>query len=294
MQDSLPLNDASSGTFSIIDPTNTVAIPFIEDFTMTAFPANGWQLVNPDNNTTWAYQTGGTVSNAPGSTGKSLRFRNKPTGISTLVSGQMDYAITPFYNFTNQGTPLFMTMYHAYAKYNAANDSLIVAYSTDCGTTWKTLKGFSADDLALNSGGNTTSNTSFVPSADSMWVKDTISIDAVAGMQGVQFAFINKTDLGNSLFIDEININNNPVGIRNISENNSVTIFPNPASDEVNINFGKQANYNIAIKNVLGDNVYQTKTTSNLKIETSNFVKGIYFIEIFGKDTKLNKKIIIK
>ncbi len=286
-------NDSNTSSFSITDPNQSVSIPFVEDFTMQTFPNNGWRVLNPDNNTTWAFQTSFTVSNAPGSSGKSLRYRNKPAGGSTLVAGQLDYAITPFYNFTGQGSPLNLYFYHAYAKYNNSNDSLIISFTKDCGISWTRLKGFSADDLALNSGGNTTSNTSFIPSADSMWVRDSIDISAVAGLSGIQFAFINRTDLGNSLFIDRININDNPVGINESNNLYQISIFPNPANSEINFSANNSDNYQLNLFNVLGENVYSGRFTASTKISTNKFSKGIYIVEINYKNNKINKRIVI-
>jgi hypothetical protein len=288
LQDSIPSNDGTVASFSIIDPTANVPLPFTEDFTSATYPPAGWLVENPDNNTTWSYQSLFAV-NSPGSAGKSMRIRNRQAS-----TGQIDKAITPFYNFNNQVAPLYLTFYHSYAKYFSFNDSLIISYTKDCGATWSTLKGFNADDLANQSGGNTTSNTAFVPSADSMWVKDSIDISAVAGQSSVRFAFTNKSEQGNTLYIDQININENLTGIIDANFASSISVFPNPAKDFLQVSFQKDSKYQVSILSTIGMVVFQETTSQrNLQINTNKLSRGVYFLQIVDGDKRMLKKICL-
>lgn len=275
MQDSLPSNDGTASSFSIIDPTDTIALPFVEDFNYASFPSNKWVVENPDNNTTWSFQTTNAV-NSPGSIGKSLRIRNRQA-----TSGQVDRAISPFFNLSTQSSPLYLTFYHAYAKYNTLNDSLIIAYTKDCGITWTRLKGYNADDLALHSGGTTTSFTTFLPSADSMWVKDSIDITVASGQSSVRFAFIAKSDQGNTLYIDHINLDENLSGIQSTNEIGNINVYPNPAQEILNIEMPRSSMYQVQLVTSLGVSVYNDCVmTSKTSIATQRLPRGIYILQV--------------
>lgn len=288
MQDSLPSNDGTIGAFTIIDPTDTVGLPFVDDFTYTTFPMNGWVVENPDNNTTWSFQTTNAV-NSPGSLGKSLRMRNRQA-----FAGQVDRAITPFYNLSTQVSPLYLTFYHAYAKYNAQNDSLVVSYTKDCGVTWTRLKGFNADELALHSGGNTSSFSAFAPTADSMWVKDSIDISDVAGQSSVRFAFMAKSDQGNTLYLDHINLNENLSGINQRLSIEGVSVYPNPAQDVLTIDNPSSTSLQVTLLSSIGVEVYHENVgTKRLSIPTQKFARGIYLLQISEGGKRMTRKICL-
>jgi len=70
------------------------------------------------------------------------------------------------------------------------------------------------------------------------------------------------------------------------------TIYPNPAQHDINI----KLNQSIELKKV---NIYNTlgqfiSTTQDLKINTSSFTNGVYFIEIETNKGKSAKKIVIE
>ncbi len=75
------------------------------------------------------------------------------------------------------------------------------------------------------------------------------------------------------------------------------SIYPNPASDIVNIRFSSNKNVSVKIFNILGDLVYNKSLTpklNSLAIATDNFSKGIYIINVTQEDTSIVKKLIIK
>ncbi|HBN05970.1 MAG TPA: hypothetical protein DD434_09315 [Bacteroidales bacterium] len=89
------------------------------------------------------------------------------------------------------------------------------------------------------------------------------------------------------------------LGIQNneLEDKNSITIYPNPASDIVNLEI-KDVNIEILelnIYNILGVLV-KTKTISNdiNQINISDLNNGIYFLDLKSKDFTTKQKLIIK
>lgn len=202
---SVTLTASNAGGSTPLTRTNyitvlgTTALPLKEGFEGTTFPPTGWSLNNPDNSTTWVRTT-----NASG------------FGLSTAsaymdnynynAAGQKDYLYTPAYSFSRGlNSTSKLKFDYAYAYYGANNaDTLQVMVSTDCGATWTSL--WKKGGTQLRTTGATTVTTQFVPTA-TQWVRDSsISLSAYVGQASVQFAFVNITKYGQSLLLDNINI----------------------------------------------------------------------------------------
>ncbi|MBL7895738.1 MAG: T9SS type A sorting domain-containing protein [Bacteroidia bacterium] len=80
------------------------------------------------------------------------------------------------------------------------------------------------------------------------------------------------------------------------------SLFPNPVTNnELTINLTQNSDYpaSICIRNIIGQTIATYEYTfsasnTNFKINTANFDKGIYLIEIKTKEGSLSKKIIIE
>lgn len=81
------------------------------------------------------------------------------------------------------------------------------------------------------------------------------------------------------------------------SENNNIYIYPNPVTNYLNIDFSAillKNNITVEIINLNGQILYTKKSSSqNLKIDMSNFKKGLYLIRVHMKEKVLTKKIFI-
>ncbi len=86
---------------------------------------------------------------------------------------------------------------------------------------------------------------------------------------------------------------NKALCVTSVSENNQITfsVFPNPATDYIIVNgIGE-----IIIYNLLGKEVLKTKLESAKTINTSNFKRGSYFIELItSNNLTVREKILIK
>ena len=87
-----------------------------------------------------------------------------------------------------------------------------------------------------------------------------------------------------------IELQNSTVSVSSVNLNNTVSVFPNPAKDVVNIkNAGKDAT--ITIMNSLGQVVYTTVATDKATIDTKNLSEGIYFVRV---NNQVSKVVITK
>ncbi len=73
-----------------------------------------------------------------------------------------------------------------------------------------------------------------------------------------------------------------PLEIKNASEKNNISIFPNPATHNltVAINSASQDNYTITIKDILGRCCYCKQATNLSEIDVSTWKKGMYIVQI--------------
>ncbi|MEI6576296.1 MAG: T9SS type A sorting domain-containing protein [Bacteroidota bacterium] len=86
----------------------------------------------------------------------------------------------------------------------------------------------------------------------------------------------------------------NAVGITEIPDENMFQVFPNPASNEVNVQSSDKIN-EILIYDVYGREVYRqeiVQTNTEYHVTTSGFSNGIYFIKLTAKDRSCTRKFV--
>jgi lysyl endopeptidase len=69
-----------------------------------------------------------------------------------------------------------------------------------------------------------------------------------------------------------------------------VTIYPNPASAEVNISLPAGEDFDVELISVTGERIFRAENQS--KIDLSNLAAGIYFIQISIADYITMQKLI--
>jgi len=276
-------NDSQTINFTNTDASNTIALSFTEPFSYTTFPAgSAWQIKNDNNNITWTTAN----TNSPNSTGKCLFIDNY--NLTNGDGGQLDYAITPFLNFSQSVDSLYLTFDMAFKQYQTRQDSLIVAYSTDCGNTWIRLWADGGSTLA----NGLSQNSAYLNPIATDWQSKSILINQLAGLPSVSLAFINNTRGGNNFYIDNINIPQNTLGINEIGANNLFSLQPNPPNNFVEIKLQNNSAYTIKIADVLGNIIYETQATKNTVINTSNFAKGLYFVDVSNANNRSVKRLV--
>jgi hypothetical protein len=89
---------------------------------------------------------------------------------------------------------------------------------------------------------------------------------------------------------------NNSTGIKNPENQYSLSIYPNPAQDKLNVDIIGMLNepLTITMVNVLGQTVYATTTTKNqVHINTSDIAQGLYTLICTSGNQKKIEKVVI-
>jgi choice-of-anchor B domain-containing protein len=108
-------------------------------------------------------------------------------------------------------------------------------------------------------------------------------------------------DMQNGVFILDAttaytNTVKNPLGIQtNLSTENNIIVYPNPASNRISINYQTANNTHLEIKNIVGQVVFEKDCFGIIKdyVDVSQFENGSYFISISDNNYSKNQKLII-
>ena len=96
-----------------------------------------------------------------------------------------------------------------------------------------------------------------------------------------------------------INVSN-ITGVQKTETNLILSLYPNPASNNVNIQFESKQNqaYKLVLTDVAGKTLLQENIpcskTFNIQINLNNYEKGMYYIKIYNENTLLNAQKLIK
>lgn len=162
-----------------------------------------------------------------------------------MVSPVIDLSITP------EGYVVELSFKWAYAQMHEDNDDrLRVYFSDDCGESWslggqwRGTEDLPSADLQLNP---------FIPIAQSEWSSTTVVLDEDELSENFRLKFWFRTDNGNNLFLDDINIVALPIGIESHTLK-SFTPFPNPTERFIRLPFTEDIQ-SIQVSDLFGRNV---------------------------------------
>jgi hypothetical protein len=279
--DNVKLNDTIKINFKI---AAAIVAPVVENFNATPFPSTNWSVVKSTPNSPGWVQSP-TITQMDGTLGKSAMFNNFSYNNRT---GPLDELITPLIELPIGGSRLVFE--RAYKIYPSYFDSLSVLLADNCGKTFNVQlfkKGYRSLATILDS-----TTTTFTPTAANEWKRDTIDLSTYSG-KSVVIKFINKSDYGNRLFIDNVNILAN-TGLNRIElfKESEITIYPNPSKGVYNIVSSYPKTSKIAILDINGKIVKTGSMESNSRIDLSTFDSGIYYLRIQNSNNIVYKKLI--
>ncbi|MCT4579858.1 MAG: M43 family zinc metalloprotease [Flavobacteriales bacterium] len=281
---------ASETKTQYIKVVSETGIPPIQEgfeFTNT-IPSNNWFVENLDNGVTWE------LTNVAAASGSNCVMINNSQNNEGSIDELESTTITLDLNLSAT-----ISFDYAFAKKNSSNsDRLLVKVSNNCGQTWNTKKTVSGG--VLETAPNTSGN--FVPDA-TQWKTATINSSSLVNYLDSDFRmkFIFEHGGGNNIYIDNINISG-PVSIDENESFKELSIYPNPAKDEVNVTFSVENNQRairIELLDLTGkvlESVYEGGLQlgeHQFQVNTKKYAAGMYILSFNdGENTKLSKLII--
>jgi len=135
-----------------------------------------------------------------------------------------------------------------------------------------------------------TDTIGYIMEENSEWTTRTVNLsDYGFNNQTIYIAFINVTNDGFKLYIDDIHAwKNDPVSLKELNQINTVSIFPNPSNGIFTVSSQSEIQ-KVNVSNSFGQIIF---TTTQAKIDLSNYSNGIYFLNIDTNMGSTNIKVI--
>lgn len=277
---------------AVSEPIPGSTLTYVEGFEDYSFPPTGITIENPDTGVTWERDTMASVSGMA-----SIKINN----LINVNYGQGDAFILPDLDLTSfSGTP-YLSFKWAYARTSTIySDELIVLLSKDCGLNFTQI--FYKTGTSLSTAPVQT--TPFIPDS-TQWKSAKVNLNLYKNYNNVILKFVNVTDGGNNLYIDNIQVGDT---VFLLSENEfnspdySVNIFPNPSNSELTVQYYLAITGNICIEifDVTGSEIKKIKEgrrpagTYDLSLNSDKSLSpGIYFLKMKVGETLVRKKIIV-
>jgi len=272
------------------------ALPFEESFEdISDIEENDeWVSVNPDGSAIrWELTDQASLT---GSQSVYVRGRNNEDfQIETLES--------PTFDLSELEDNAVFSFKYAHAQRNFSSDDFFqVRISRNCGENWNLRETRDMDELPTVTG-----NVSgqFIPDSEDDWeevIIDNISSTFTTSEFRVRFEFTSVG--GNNIYIDDINIYDpNTLSVDNSEVVKEITLFPNPASENVRLRLDLTENQNIRIDVIdASGRIVQSpfsgqmaSGSQSLQIQLDgSLIPGLYFVRLTGEDGIAVRKLMIK
>ena len=322
----------SSSVYSLYEQNSMLYAGGSSNYLFSSNDGINWSAIppsNPSGNVTAIYKSGSNLLYGTNSS-SGIRVSNDNGANWSIANGGNSESIMP--NFVEHNGNLFVSTYTDVFKstdnglnwtglsapiqsgvkttltkgtnclllsvYAGANNGIF--RSTDDGATWtKVLSGAMNRVQAFNgvifAGGaqNMSNNAVFQSDDDGVTWTNITGTGILNGAIVQSFAIFNdKLFLGTHYYIYSTDFNG-PTSVLEHSEQEKITCYPNPAKDIVTIGNVPSAS-TVNITDITGRIVYSTKTNNDeITINTSEFVNGVYIIQVENNGSVANKKLVI-
>ncbi len=255
-------------------------VPFVESYENAIDVSNEWIIVNRNSDiATWKLDNSTSYSGA-----NCMSISN-----FGAMAPSTDDLISPAYDLSTTNTNTLSFRLNATATSTTNTDKLEVSVSFDnCGLTWYPI--YSKSGVTLKTVASNQPGGAFTPSVGSTeWRLENINLDDQYLSNSVRFKFSFTSGGGNNIYVDDVNLSgNNTVGIKNNFFTGIIKVFPNPASELLNISYTLKSKSAIQLEivDVLGkiclmqtvDRINEGENTST--VNTSSLNAGVYFVRM--------------
>lgn len=259
-----------------------------EGFEGGAFPPTDWALANLADGSGWIKGTGAGGYGESSTSSKADFYYISAGAVFDMDAARLD--------LSGFGSDVTLSFDRAYARYaDGYDDELKIMVSSDCGLTWSTIYDKHSDDLATAPD----HSSAFKPTS-TQWATDDVNLGAYAGMSSVLVKFEAISGYGNELWIDNVRIGN-ATAIQDQSWNNSVQVYPNPASDAFTLDLNLVTTTDITLNLYSVDGkLIQSRVMGSLDagrhtitFNTATIASGLYNLVINANGANVENKSVV-
>lgn len=262
-----------------------------------------WPIVNYESNSSiWAW-TGAAGHNAPGCA--KLNASATYDQVQDIFSSgteflhDQDLLMTPIMDLTYV-SGIQLSFWFAYKTRTSITaditESLEISYSTDCGKTWLMRDNLSGGELITAGIGN----ANYIPEAGD-WRQLVLSMPSVVQTDHVRFRFRYTSGLfSNDLFIDDVQVTG-IVGIDELAQSGSMTLFPNPATDHlsITIDLASTSTAELSILDVTGRKAFSQHVGAgnsqlDLDLGRLGISRGVYMVRLDSGSGQRTEKLVVR
>lgn len=284
------VSTTETGLVTVLSPS--MIFGTVQEGFEASFPGSNWYIENEDGSFTWEVTPSAFYSGA-----RSARLRN----FSNEVLGNSDAFTSPTIDMSGMDS-IYISYRWSYASRSVAtNDRLRISVSGNCGESWilKRLRSGNSNLPTANA-----INTMFTPTSINQWNGEVLGMADDTLMNEnfrVSFEFIGNG--GNNIFLDDINIwgvASSGVGLVEYTANYGLRIFPNPSSDDAQVEWTQYENrgFELELFNALGQTCYR-HSTPQLTAGTHRWMlpkqtAGLYHLVIRSGEQSVTRKIVFR
>jgi len=275
-------------------------LPFFDGFEnyTSLSNINEWTVVDGASNNTFALLNSSTAAATGQKCVKLANFGQAGSNYDELYGAPVDLSgLTP-------NDVVTLSFKYSYRKVLSTNTEYLKIYgSNDCGDDWNVRRTIGGNTLS-----SLTSTSAWTPSSPSDWV--TIHVTNITSsyfVSNFRYKFRFEGNGGNNIYLDDINLylgspstTNVIAGVSEKSLNTVYSIYPNPAEDEVNVEFSVDNDQEVVFNvvditgKIVQTNLIKAKSGSNLVLlNTDKLNSGMYLLNITtGNSTQTSQFVI--
>jgi len=221
-------------------------------------------------------------------------------------AGRKEEILSPVLDLSSLSSP-FVTfdVAYAYTQYSAAvfgvdtvfADTLEVLISTDCGETYESIYKKGGEDLLTYATPVTDPlnfDAQFVVPEDGDWRKETIDLSPWATSEHAVVKFSLTSALGGLTLLDNIAFVNEATATTELSVSADISVYPNPATDQVTVTTGQAIIKEVTIVDMAGRVlIHQKADAPNASLNATGLSSGTYLLLVETDKGKGIQRLVI-
>lgn len=295
-------------TLSVSDGANNISVTSTDYITVLADPglpipleegfesyadlsASPWTVLNIDGDNGFMMTSAAAFSGS-----NSVQLLN-----NSAMRGRKDELVSNTYDMSDVDVVRISYRY-SFARRNTSNDDRLRLYvSNSCGETWSMRQQLRGSTNLVTSGN--VSGT-FVPTSPEQWAfAEVNNVSSSFHTSDFRIKFEFESDGGNSVYIDDININGSPVGVDELREGGmNAIVVPNPAQDQAQLVYSLKSSgpVNVELLDVLGRSLGVLQEgilpagPQRLDLPVAQLPSGLYFVRLMQNAERSVLRFVVK